>query len=183
MSMDALLFAVRARLRASPSASPAGLGLAAGECNVEMDGHPTAMSGQVYYAIHGGAISNDDDLALDEVYEVLVTLTMKAGYLPRDRQGEHLGARASTGLYARALAVRALLHMDYNTLSEANSGNPWSIGSQDNGFVEPLKFAGIGRPQQQGPDWFFSEGDDVAGRSLEVRFTGARRRQVIEEQS
>jgi hypothetical protein len=182
--MEALLLATRERLRA-------GLPLPPRECDVMPDGRPPAYAGEVFVAVHPGGISTaagvDDDLALDEVYALVVTLTLRAAWLPRDRQGEFQTALAGAGLYARAERARALLHMSYAVLDLANFGQAYSIGSGENGFHHPLVSEGCGPPEEKGPEWFdaVSEGaggDPPAGWALAWRFGGARRRQVIEEQ-
>lgn len=175
MSMEALLVAVRNRLRTA-------LTLADALCDVQHDGSVPPSAGEVYYSVHPAGISNDDTGAhrLDETYDVKVTVTMKVGWLPRDRYGTQSVAKASTGLYARAEAARAALHMDYTSMNAANT----TIGVADNGFVEPLKFRSCSAVAVKGPDWFGADdqANPPSGLAVELSFVGARRVQVIEEQ-
>lgn len=172
--MQALLLAARDRIRSA-------LSYANSECNVRPDGMPDPACGEVFVAIHPGVCRNDSDLSLDEYVGVNVTLTMRASWLPVDQSGPELAAKASTGLYARAEAIRALLHMNYTVMDDANT----TIGGSENGFVEPLKYRSMGTPQAKGPDWFSAEDEYTppAGWAIEIVFDDARRIQVIEEQS
>lgn len=176
MSMEALLLAVRDRLRTECDYADA-------QCDVQPDGRVPPPAGQVYVSVHPAGFRNtaEYDLGLDEAYDVTVTLTMRAGWLPRDRVGTQQTARPSAGLYARAAAIRAALHMAYAVTAAANE----AIGDDENGFVEPLRFSSCSAPQEKGPEWFGAEGDatPAAGYAVELRFVGARRVQVIEEQS
>lgn len=135
-------------------------------------------------AVHSLGARNQDEGAhcLDEVYEVGVTVTVRAAKMPTDKHGTRVVALATTGLLARAEAIRALLHMDYTTINTANT----TIGAGENGFVEPLKFRSVSAPQRKGPDWFSAEGQTslaALGWAVEMTFAGVRRVQVIEEQS
>lgn len=177
MSVEALLDAVRDRIRNACR-------YADDQCDVQPDGSPPPDAGEVYVSVHPQGFRNEDDYAhaLNEVVEIGVTLTMRAAWLPVDRQGNQMVAKASTGLYARAEAIRAAVHMDYVSMNAANT----TIGASENGFVEPLKFRSCSAPQLKGPDWFNAEGqggDPAAGWAVELQFGGARRVQVIEEQS
>jgi hypothetical protein len=179
MSMRALLLATKARLLASP------LSLADGTCLVMHDGQPPGSAGQTFYAIHPGSIQSDHDLSLDETYDLMITVTVRTDYCPHDRLGEDVITKASTGLWAKVEALRAVVHMDYTILRDANAGQSYSIGSSENGFIEPLKFLGATYLGAKDASWFWSDGHDEtpAGLAVECRFGRARRAQVIEEQS
>lgn len=183
--MRALLLATRARLRATVLLG--GLAYENGQCEIGWDGQPPPMAGQVFVAVHPGAVRSDHDLSLRETVALDLTLSMKTGGLPVDRYGEQSVVLATTGIYARAEAIRALLHMNYTVLNDANAGQSYSIGASDNGFVEPLKFLSMTPPQERGPEWFWGEsefsGDAPAGLSITLSFGNAVRVQVIEEQS
>jgi hypothetical protein len=182
MSMRSLLLATRDRLRD-------GLSYREGECEVGWDGMPQPRSGQVYVAVHPGSVGNTQDQCLDESYSVDITLSLKMGTYPVDKWGNPGIVLADTGLYARAEAIRALIHMDYVSMNNANAGSDYSIGILENGFIEPLKFAGMGSPTERDPGWWWSESQTQtqtmapSGLSITLSFNGARRVQVIEEQS
>lgn len=179
MSMESLLIAVRDRLRDQLDLTPE-------QCEVQPDGQPMPMSGEEFFAVHPGDWRNEDvnPLSLEEVFDVSVTLTRKAGYLPTDRVGTELVTKFTLGLYARAAAVRRAIHADYNLLDAANLQINEDSGATENGFIEPLSFRSGSTPMAKGPDWFWSddENDPPAGYAIELRFGGARRKQVIEEQ-
>lgn len=181
MSMRSLLLAVRDRVRQRVRGA---VEYTEGECGVQPDGMPDPRSGQVYVSVHPGMVVNDSDQSLDETYEVKLTVTVRAGWAPVDRHGDPLLVAQDTGLYARVEALRARLHMDYTVLDKANAGEDYSIGAAENGFVEPLKFRRMGEVQVKGPEWFHAEAEaETAGLAVELVFGGARRVQVIQEQS
>lgn len=183
MSMRALLTAVRNRLRAAITDVPPGLGYETRQCEVGWDGQPPPMAGQVFVAVHPGSITSQSDQAMDEYYDLTVTLSMRLGQFPVDRWGERSLILSDTGLYARAEAIRALLHMNYPVQDAANA----IIGAQDNGFVETIRYLGMGALREQGPDWWWAESEQQTeapvGLSVEIRLGKARRVQVVEEQS
>ncbi len=178
MSMEALLLSVQDAIRTGLDYSP-------GQCGVQPDGAPNPWNGQYYLAIHPLDIRDNGSqgLRLDEMYSVGATITMRTGLFPKDRLGAKVVAKASTGIYARAEAIRALVHMNETIRAAANT----EIGAGENGFLTPLEFQGIGMLMKQGPDWFSSPmrapDHAITGYSLEVRFGGANRVQKIELQS
>lgn len=173
MSMRALLTATRNRIRTA-------LSLTERNCEIMPDGQPPAFSGELYIAVHPGDFYNDSLTSLDETYSVYVTITRRADYSPHDRLGTQLLTHLD-GLYGRAEAVRAIVHMDYSIINAANS----IIGPLRNGFVEPLSFQNCTYLGVKGPDWFNAEGSDdtPTGLAVQLTFGGARRVQVIEEQA
>lgn len=176
MSMETLLQANRDLIRSQ-------LNYTAAQCEVMPDGQPPPMAGEEFVAVHPDDWTNTDDnpLSLDEIFGICVTLTFRVGYLPVDRTGSKGMLPLVSGWYARAGQVRALLHANYTAINNANT----LIGATENGFIEPLSFRSGSVPQARGPDWFWSEDDrdPAAGYTIELRFGGARRKQVIEEQS
>lgn len=158
------------------------LGLDDKYVGVQPDGRPPPVAGQMYVAIHAGPFQNQSDTSLDETYEARVTLSMRGPVVPTDRQGSDLVVLASTGLLARAEAIRASQHMNYTVLNNANTGQTYSIGAGENGFVEPLKFQSASEPIEVGADWWRSD-KKMGGWMVALVFGGARRVQVIEEQS
>lgn len=180
--MRALLLAVSAKIQTVT-------GLGEKNVGVQEDGQPPAFSGELYIAVHPGEFSNapDDDAgetALNETYSVEVTISRRAGFLPQDRVGAQVITLASTGLYARAEAIRVGLHMQYDYIigAGANTANTL-IGASENGFIKPLKFRRCSRPLRKGPDWFGAEKSSAGGKALVLSFDGAHRVQVLEEMS
>ncbi|WP_020474923.1 hypothetical protein [Zavarzinella formosa] len=167
--MNELILATVEHLR-----SAAGLSLSADVCDEQPDGQPPPNAGQVYYAVHEGAWTNTADESLDEYCGVCVTITLRAGYAPRDR----IALALLRDLRARRAAVRAAIHDNYDLMNLANT----KLGPAVNGFVEPLRFRDAGRPQTKGPDWFYAEaaGHPVAGVTVTLVFEKARRVQTLE---
>lgn len=171
--MPHLLQAVLDHLRAS-------LALDESTSEVMPTGKPPAFSGDTFYVVHPGQIGTDQVEGLEETFGVDVTITLRTGSVPADRVGTELILNTTTGIYARAAAVRAKLHMRYaDVMNDANA----ALGSGVNGFVEPLWFLGAGRVQEQGAAWFSAKATTAnpAGISLTLSFGRARRIQVIEE--
>lgn len=187
MSMRALLIATRTAILDH-------LGVAANDpkrfliCDVTDDGRPKPASGQVFYGLVGGSISNSQAQCLDEFYDLRVLITLKAGYSPTDKLGQELllsagapGVANSGGLWSRAEKLRSYLHMRYSVIDAANV----EITAAANGFVRPLTFLGASYLGVRGPEWFDAEAQDdpTAGVVMELRFGNAQRIQVIESQT
>jgi len=181
VSQRALLLAVRDHLRQE-------LSLATGQCEVQFDGQPPPVCSELFVAVHPGDWANEPVEGLLEVYGVEVTVTIRVARVPQHA----LGPNALVGPSGESLdnwleKIRAVLHLDkgvYPVLTKANA----LIGSGENGFIEPLRFQSGGRPQPRGPDWFSADTDlssrlPPVGLSQTLIFGGARRVQVIEEQS
>lgn len=170
--MNELILAVVDFLR-----SKDGLSLPASECDEQPDGQPPPNAGQVYYAVHEGNWRNNHDEHLDEYMGVNVTITVKAGFSPKDRQNIAI----LRDLRARRANLRRAIHNNYVLMNLANSKLTQALGP-DNGFVEPLRFRDGGKPEPRGPEWFFAEGKNhvEAGVSATLRFENARRVQTNE---
>ena len=156
--------------------------------DVTEEGRPKPHSGQKFYGIVGTNFSNSARESLDEEYSVEITVTLRAGYAPVD-QIDDLLTTATTGLWALVEALRAHVNMNYVILWDATQNasygcDPAAAGGE-NGFVQPLRFAGAEYLGAKGPDWFGAEGHDdaITGVAAKLRFDFARRVQVIEEQS
>ncbi len=173
--MNELILATVEHLR-----SAAGLSLSAATCDEQPDGQPPPNAGQVYYAVHEGSWTNDADESLDEMCGVLVTITLRAGFSPKDRAGLAL----LRDLRTRRAALRVAVHDNYVLMNLANTKLNDAFGHTVNGFVEPLRFRNAGRPTKQGPDWFNAEahpnGSTITGVSCTLVFERARRVQTLE---
>lgn len=169
MSVEALVDAVVARLRAALSLTDA-------ECGAQPGGVPPHACGQLYVAVHEGDSSNDSATSIDERVGVLVTVTMRGAYAPGDRRWQDVLRKPGSGLHPRCRAVRGAVHMDYTVLAAANL----AIGADADGFVEPLKWRGTSAPEWKGPDWFGAEPDPsrLAGVTATIAFEDALRIQA-----
>lgn len=170
MSMPALLDATAAHIRAE-------CGYDSKMCDVQPDGRPEPASGQVFVAVHDGEWTHGPvEEALDEYFGVRVTVSLRIAYVPQDRQGQESVRKARTGIYARAEAIRAAVHMSYGLMDAANA----IIGAAANGFVEPLRFVSSSGVRLESSSWWDAHEDDEpgdrsAGLVLELAFGRARR--------
>lgn len=177
MSKAALLRGAQKRLRATfddPSGKRIG---------IQPTGQPPPFAGQWYIAIHPGARSNSDTnpLSLEERYDLGVTVTVRMGYAPKDRQGERVLLDAPDGILHLADRIRADLHGNYDVLIEANT----LIGDESNGFVEPLSFQSDSVIQEKPASWVWADDDENPPTTfaVEMKFGGALRVQTLESQT
>ena len=207
MSFQALLGASRDTLRAKLTIA-LGFTVDASLCDVEHNGKPPPFSGQFFIALHQGTCRNQDQngLSRDELYQVLVTLTYRTDIIPPDMLGSDLllaspDSGVTPGLNLLWDAIVTALHMSYGTGGLSGTpgvldlaggaynasggawtgGQPYSLASSVQGFVEPLRFGTVTTPETCTPDWFWAEGQDNAptGVKVQLTFNDARRVQEI----
>lgn len=149
-------------------------------CDEQPDGQPPPNAGQVYYAVHQGGWTNAADEYLDELCGVLVTITLRAGYVPKDRTSLTL----FRAIRPMCSLVRQHVHDNYALMNLANTKLNAAFGHTVNGFVEPLRFRSVSPPAVRGPDWFSAEaqpnGHTITGVSCTLVFERARRVQTLE---
>src|SRR5690348_12331744 len=76
-------------LRAPANQTPpelSGLGLTAAQCDVNFDGQPTPVCGELFVCIFPGSWVATDVEGLDEIYGISITVTVRMSLLPSDRQ-------------------------------------------------------------------------------------------------
>jgi hypothetical protein len=192
MSMTALLGAVKARLQAA-------LALGEGHVGVQVGGQPPPFNGDLYIALDGSGFDNRDQIgqSLDESYGLELTLTIRCAHIPTDRTAAAVLLKIATGLWDRVAVIRKAIHMNYTVLDLAGGsygsstwtgGEPYSLASTINGFVEPLRFGRVQKPQWKFSDWLWSaepQSKQVGPRvpqavAVMMTFGGARRCQTIE---
>lgn len=141
-------------------------------------GRPPANFGQWYLAVWFGGGRGTDRLPerLDEMLAVVVTLTYRLNYAPRDRQAKQMADAGVTGMYKVADAVVDAIHGKWATVDAMNSFIEGS-GTTANGFTETLVLDAIGTERRVGADWLPGDTADVY--ALDVRFKDARRIQGI----
>ena len=165
MSMDALLNAVRDRLKTV-------MALTANECDVCPDGKPNPGCGQRFLSVHPGNVRNQQKHCLDEYYDFKVTVTVRTGQLPYDRKRDG-------GVWALALQARAIIHMKSEVVVLA--------AAEDANFriTEFPTFSSASYKGPVGPEWFWAEGQepDPTGIVVELSFTGIRRIQYIDDEA
>lgn len=176
MSRRALMLATRDLLRS-------GLGYADRECDLAFDGHPAPRCGKVFLAVHRGGRRNNARDSIDELYDLIVTITIRVNE-PYDRLGTDLIEKAAQGLDDRADAVRAFIHMNYDIMNRANTElmRLAKNTSTQNvyGFAEPLGFQSDDKPDIKAGEWFHAQAGPVeVGIVQNLTFGGARRLQPI----
>lgn len=197
MSLAALLMGVRDHLRSNENG---GLGLKEYECEVMPDGEPPEDAGDIYVAIHPSQWTqqNQAGTALDELFGIQITLSARARQIPGHRWGPDLLCKPregtwSGGVYARAEAIRAALHVNYTPTLTLASGliDVAALANQTtaNGFDgEPLFFRGCSPPVKRRATWWGAvdappdEGCPYAGLTLTLSFDPCRRVQDIASQ-
>lgn len=188
MSAPALAQAVRDVIQANVLLN--NVAIDSNTCEVGFDGSPKASSGQIYIGVHLGSwtpMSGDWDL--HEEYQVSVTVTLRLGTTPQDRQGLAAWVKATTGLDAICRQIITLLHHNQTVRAKANLGQSYSIGAASAGFLTTVQFVGAQPPKFQKAGWWFAKEDratmdaadpDVCGVSQELRFGKAQRCQGID---
>ncbi len=179
MSVRALVLGVEKRLRSAEvfNDQPAeAVGRFVGA--QPAPGKPPANFGQWYAAVWFNGARGTDRLPerLDELMNVVVTLTYRLNYAPRDRQAKQMADAGTAALYRVADAVVDAVHGKWAVVDAANSFID-GFGVTANGFCETLVLDGIDRERNVGPDWVGGDTKDVY--ALDVRFKDARRIQGI----
>lgn len=180
MSWRALLLAVRDRIRVQ-------CGYEDAVCDVTFDGRPHPSCGPVFVAIHKGSRSNRDAgtgrVALDQRYEVQVTVTMRQGPVPFDRLGTDLMIEAVDGLEPRVDAIIAAVQQDAYDHVIVRAANAMLASMEPGpplGFVLGLAYLSDGPEREVGGRWFHATGREQAeGIATTIRFGGARRIQSL----
>lgn len=137
------------------------------QCGKKILGRPSASCGQVYYAVHQGTWTNQDDLCLEELMGLQITITMRLPVRPQDKLGDTIG----TEIEVLAERIALFFHMNYDHINAANT----LIGAESNGFVEPLKFRNCTIPEVKTAEWFWSDQEGLAGVAITINFDGAKR--------
>lgn len=187
MSMLALMTAVRNYIRTGTTADDCYV-YADKDCDLSpSNGQPPPSMGQFYVAVHEGNIAPEVSYStFEEVYSVSVTVTIRMSATPWDRSAQMKLYGDDGSLDKRARQIAALIHMDTRDHRVINAANlldalkPPAEGYAKQGFVEPLRFAGLDVAVHRGPDWFHANIETMGnnppmGWSKTIRFTGARR--------
>ena len=190
MSESALLRAVRNEIRAHVASvgPPVVLTYLPRQIDVEYDEGAPATSPDVYImvipaGVEPGPTHNVSGGVIDKIYGVDVAIALQAQAKPRDRRSEMLtGFRGTTDLTAgfehHQLNIELRIDFEYQVLTTANAFITTEAHAQQRqGFMEPLKFAGVG-PIRDAPATVFGGlpgSESVAALIRTIRFRGARR--------
>lgn len=187
MSMGALLFAVRDRIRDQ-------LQLTEAECEIMPDGFPAPRCGQFFAAVHEAdwttlGPDSGSDWDLDETMGVSVTCSFRTGAYPFDKVGPELLYKPGEGAEHKLRQIIVAVHQDQaNVRAVANTRIADEWGDTPDGFCTTLVCANPGRWEWKTDDWFNSyvEADfqgagtsPYAGIARVLTFAGARRIQTI----
>ncbi len=184
MSESALLRAVVTEIRAHNSSAT----YLARQVEVEFDELAPATVGDLYImvipaGVEPGPAHNTSGGVIDKLYGVDVVMVLRVQKKPRDRRREFLTdfrGTASVGAhFARhELNINLQIDFSYDVLAAANTFILAETASAD-GFMEPLKFAGLG-PIREAPAEVFAGVPSKLGKDTEalirtIRYRGARR--------
>jgi len=175
MSESALLRAVRDRIRLHADFENR-------QVEVELDEHVPPTSGDLYVLVVSAGVEPGPSHvtnagAIDKLYNVDVTIAMRAPRVPSDRRRSlFIGLSQSFETYEAAVELQ--VDFKYPVLAAANAYLFAETGSTE-GFIEPLKFAGVGPFRQVPAETFYAaSGEIVAAVVRTIRFRGARRIQT-----
>jgi len=169
----AMLEAVRDTIRSS-------LSLADHECQIEYDDLAPAIVGDLYVVVLPGGLSDGPahrgGHVIDEMMDVDVTVVKRATAKPRDMHRE-VYLRNLTSLNDWIQKIRDAIDFSY-TVNDAANAIILRDAASSEGFVEPLKYAGMDRrPQLVRGEYFAATNEPAAGLKRTVFFRGARRLQ------
>lgn len=186
MSMFALMTAIVDRLKLATASG--GLAYTVKTCGIAPpNGQPPPSCGPYYVAVHEAMLSDGDSYStLEEIYNVNVTVTIRLRGTPYDRIIQEELYNGPKSLDTRCRQIAALIHQDTHDHRIINAANaiidPPGPGHAVQGFVEPLKFAGMDTAREVNPSWFWADQAIDAntqimsvGWAKTIRFTGARR--------
>ena len=145
-------------------------------------GRPPAMAGERFVAVWGRKVSRHQNRALDERYEVRITVSMRGGQVPWDRWGSGLWLRATEGLEAVVRPIVAQIHgAGANGIALLNAANQLLLGSTDK-FLSgvPLLFREEIGPEPKAPRWWGAGEGTWAGIASTLVFGEAQRIQLID---
>jgi len=137
------------------------------------DERPAPRCGQFFVSVWApGRRDSQSRVALDEVHQVFVTVTVRAKW-PFDRS-----VAQRDQLEGLLDDIRAVIHQDpynANIMAQANSLAGYDTAEAlDVGFVEGLAFLGLDDWQLVGGDWFHAQNAKECGIKQTARFGQAR---------
>ncbi len=191
MSESALLRAVVTEIRAHVAdvGPPIVLTYLPRQIEVEIDEFAPATVGDLYImvipaGVEAGPTHNTSGGVIDRIHSVDVAIALRAPKKPRDRRREYLtDFRGTTGIGAHfaghELNINQQIDFQNIVMTTANALILAESASTE-GFVETLKFAGVG-PIRGAPAEVFAgmPGESVAALIRTIRFRGARRIETL----
>jgi hypothetical protein len=177
MSLAAVLQAVQDRLR-QPD-----VGFTDNECQCQEDGQPNPNFGKRFVAIHPlawkpGDIPDGMEI-LDEVYDIGVTITLRAPIAPEDVKMKELFLKNLKGFEPLLRKIIIALHKRPELIQQANALLP---DFDTRPIIEYLRWQGNDpAPVPRTGDWIFStaQSESIAAWTMTAYFGGARRIQAV----
>ena len=173
MSSSALARAVRDRIRLHASFSDKTR-----EVTVEIDERAPSTASDLHIIVMPGGTEAGPTLessgcVIDKLYGIDVAIALRAPKRPRDRSRD-AWIDTTESFDTLAADIESQIEFNYPTLDAANV-YILAESSSAEGFMEPLKFAGIG-PIREAPAELFAGFDDpVAAYIRTIQFRNARR--------
>ena len=175
MSAEAAAAALRTHLRTA-------LALDASECDVKESGRPPATCGDRYVAIRISPVFPRDqpEEGFAEVYLATITVTVRAGAIPKDYHGIELTHSGVPALFQLCRQIATEIHNNRYTIMGLMND---LLETNSQPFIEPLDWEGSSQdPEPVGPEWFGSDTLDPsfteynsAGYKIDLRFGGLYR--------
>ncbi len=185
MSESALLRAVVSEIRAHNSSAT----YLARQVEVEFDEFAPATVGDLYImvipaGVEAGPTHSTSGGVIDRVYAVDVSIALRVPKKPRDRRREFLtDFRGTTSIGAHfaqhELNINEQIDFQNLVMTAANTLITAESGSNE-GFIVPLKFAGVG-PIREAPAEVFAgmPGESAAALIRTISFRGAQRIETL----
>lgn len=174
MSKLALMRAVRDHLVKS-------LSLSADSCAIQFEGRPDPSMGRFFVAVHEGTDQFGSEAYLEETLSVDVTITIRTGEIPQDRDEDLYESQASNmekmdRAIVRALHGNQLVRIAANEYAKAPDALNGDI------FQRPLFIKGRSPLTPRGAEWAGDaiEGNDSTFAVRTLNFGGATRIQDLD---
>lgn len=176
LTEEALLYAVRDVIRAA-----ALITNSSSNVNIEHEEMSPNLVGHSYIAVQLGDVSpgpshNTSGGVVDHLLSIDVSIIVRSQDMPKDRiRDKYLNTAKS--LAKLSSSVNGLVDFSYSVLTAANTYlSTYESGVQNSqGFIEPLKFAGMSKPRAVGPQFFMGSGEGMSGLIRKISYVKARR--------
>jgi len=145
-------------------------------------GKPAPIAGQRFVSVWGRKRSTKEHRALDERYEVKITVSLRGGNVPWDRWGDGIWLKALRGMESSVREIVAVIHGSgddgISLLAAAND----LIGPTSNKFLTgvPLIFSGEQGPDPRGASWWGKPDENWAGIVSTLTWGEAQRIQLVD---
>lgn len=123
------------------------------------DGRPPPGMGELFISIHPGGFRGVSSEYLHCIHSINITINIKIEGSTDDKVGLQNVVLPYRGIEEIAQLLVESIHDNYLILQMANS----ILGSNVNGFIEPLRFNNSSPPRIVGSDWFSTEKSNKSG--------------------